>query len=520
MRNSKSGKQCQPTAHESVLREQLQACYNEQEVLAQQHQMLLVERDLLYKTLMQVAVTDVITGLPNHQAVINRLDEAIVECQQTHGRFALLFVDLDHFKRMNDTWGHRAGDALLHEIAQRMRMALRMEDFVGRYGGEEFLILLPGVDVQAATLTAEHLRTVIGTASFSWQPDTNLSAVPISTTVSIGVAIYPLHGSSAETLFEAADRAMYRAKYIGRNHVYLADMGMASTQSMHDDREYMAVLALTAAASVHDHGTEAHAQRLVQLVEATARKLKRPEEEIRLVRLAALLHDIGKIGISQAILHKPGPLTDEEWVIMRQHPELGCQVLEQVGGIFGQLATIVGTHHEQWDGRGYPYGLANEAIPMTARILSVVDAYDAMISSRPYRREPLTVVEAKTELLRCAGSQYDPHVVKTFLSVLEEQENRKGTLEEAKAPDTSDQPNSTIPVPIIKVRQPGTEWRQQMAEWRQQMTEWRQQMAEWRQQQLVLQQRIEACQQHQHYLVWRQQERERRRQVIYTEASR
>ncbi len=504
MSSSKLKKQSRPTRGELLLREELQASYNEQEVLVQHQQVLLTERDDLYRMLMQVAVTDAITGLPNHQAVINRLDEAVVRCQQMQGSGALLFVDLDHFKRVNDTWGHRAGDALLREVAHQMRTALRLEDFVGRYGGEEFLILLPGVDVQAAMQTAEYLRSFIGSHPYSWQPDTGSSAVPLSTTVSIGVAIYPLHGVSGEALLETADRAMYQAKYTGRNRVYLANVEMAPPQALHDDKEYMAVLALTAAVSVHDRGAHAHAQRLVQLVEATARKLKRPEEEIHLLRLAALLHDIGKIGIPEAILHKPGPLTAEEWTIMRQHPEIGCQILEQVGGVFGQLAQIVGTHHERWDGRGYPNGLAQEAVPMSARILAVVDAYDAMISPRPYRREPLTVVEAKTELQRYAGSQHDPHVVQSFLCVLEEQENKQGPLEEAKAPGTSRRPNPNIRVPIGKVDQP--------------VAEWREQVAEWREQQWALQQRIEALQQQQHYLAWRKQERGRQRQELFTEA--
>jgi diguanylate cyclase (GGDEF)-like protein/putative nucleotidyltransferase with HDIG domain len=504
LRSSRLKKQSQPTYREGALREQLQACYNEQEVLAQQHQLLLAERDLLYWALIQAAVTDVITGLPNHQAVINRLEEAIAGYQQRPGSCALLFVDMDHFKRVNDTWGHRAGNALLHEIAHRLRTTLRPEDFVGRYGGEEFLILLPGVDVQAAIQTAEYLRSVIGSHTYTWQPDNGSTAVPISTTVSIGVAIYPLHGTSAETLLEAADRAMYRVKYTGRNRVYLADLEMASPQSLHDDKEYLAVQALTAAASVHDGGTHSHAQRLVHLIEVTARKLKRPEAEIHLLRLAALLHDIGKIGIPETILHKPGPLTDDEWAIMRQHPELGCQMLEQVGGVFGQLAQIVETHHERWDGRGYPNGLAREAIPRSARILAVVDAYDAMISPRPYRREPLTIVEAKTELQRSAGSQLDPDVVKAFLCVLEEQENQQGPLEEVKAPGTSDQSGPTIPVPT------GNVW--------QSVAEMRERMAEMQQQQLALQQRIEASQHYQHYLAWRKQERERQRQELFTEA--
>jgi len=516
--SSKLEKQSQPASCKVALREQLQASYNEQEVLVQQHQALLVERDQLYWTLMQVALTDAMTGLPNHQAVMSRLDEAVAGCQQTPSSCALLFVDLDHFKRVNDTWGHRAGDALLREVAHRLRTALRPEDFVGRYGGEEFLILLPGVDVQAATQTAEYVCSIIGSHSCSWQPDNASSAVPISTTVSIGLAIYPLHGVSAETLLEAADRSMYRAKYTGRNRVYLADVEKASPQSMYDDKEYMAVLALTAAASVHDSGTAAHAQRLVQLIEATARELKRPEEEIHLLRLAALLHDIGKIGIPEAILHKPGPLTAEEWTIMRQHPEIGCQILEQVGGVFGQLAHIVETHHERWDGRGYPTRIAKEAIPMSARILSVVAAYFKKKTPRPYRREPLTLVEAKTELQRHAGSQHDPHVVKTFLWVLEKQENAQVLLEEAKALGTSRRPNPNIRVPIGKVGQPVAEWREQVAEWREQIAEWREQVAEMRQQQLASQQRIEALQQQQQYLAWRKQEQGRQRQELFTEA--
>jgi diguanylate cyclase (GGDEF)-like protein len=269
-------------------------------------QLLLDERDLLYRTLMQVAVTDVMTGLPNHQAVMSRLEEALVGYQQTPGSCALLFVDLDHFKRVNDRWGHRAGDGLLQAIAQWLRTALRPQDVVGRYGGEEFLILLPGVDVPDAIQMADDLRCVIGSHSYCWQPGDGSAAVPICTTVSIGVAIFPLHGTSADILLEVADRAMYQAKYTGRNRVYLADVEMASPRSLYDEKEYLAVQALTAVASVHDGDTHAHAQRLVHLIEATARQLQRPEEEIHLLRLATLLHDIGKIGISEPILHKAG----------------------------------------------------------------------------------------------------------------------------------------------------------------------------------------------------------------------
>jgi putative nucleotidyltransferase with HDIG domain len=187
------------------------------------------------------------------------------------------------------------------------------------------------------------------------------------------------------------------------------------------------VQALTAVASAHDRGTDEHAHRIILLAESTARVLKLPEQELHLLRLGALLHDIGKIGIPDVILHKPGPLTHEEWVIMRRHPEIGQQILEQTGGVFQHLASIVVAHHERWDGRGYPNGLAAEAIPISARILSVVDSYDAMISRRPYR-EPLSVAQARAELQRYAGSQFDPRVISAFLRVLDEREELQEAL--------------------------------------------------------------------------------------------
>jgi len=495
-------KQRRANAREVGLREKLQTSYDEQEILVQQQQTLLAELNQLYWELMQVALTDAITGLPNHRAVMSRLEEVVAHCQRIQGSCAVLFVDLNDFKRVNDTWGHRAGDQLL-------RTAVDVENFVGRYGGEEFVILLTEVDRQAASQMAEDLCSVLVSPPYSWQPNAGSSAVPISISASIGVAVYPLHGGSGEALLEAADRAMYQAKHTGRC-VWLADGEIASPhdmQPMPDDREHtaevMVVQALTAAALVHDWRTATHAERMVQLAQATARQLKRPEEEVHLVGLAAVLHDIGKIGIPDAILHKPGPLTEEERSIIHRHPEIGRQMLAQIGGVFGRLAHSVGAHHERWDGRGYPHGLVKNAIPLSARILTVVDSYDAMTSPRPYRQEPFTAVKAKTELQRGAESQYDPCVVEAFLSVLAEQENTQGPLEESKAPGTSDKPNPNMHGTT------GNVW--------QQMEQWRQQMEQWRQQQFIWQQRIEALEQQQQHLAWQKQELEQR-QKPFTEA--
>jgi diguanylate cyclase (GGDEF)-like protein len=212
LRNSRWEKRRRANDREAALREKLQASYDERDFLLRQQQILLVEFDQLYWELVQIALTDVITGLPNHRAVMNQVDVAVARCQRTQETCAVLFVDLDQFKRVNDTWGHRAGDWLLHEVAQRLRAALRPQDFVGRGGGEEFVVLLPEVDLQVASQVAENMYSVITSSPCFWQPDPTSSAVPISISASIGVAIYSLHGKSAEALIQSADRAMYQAK--------------------------------------------------------------------------------------------------------------------------------------------------------------------------------------------------------------------------------------------------------------------------------------------------------------------
>jgi diguanylate cyclase (GGDEF)-like protein len=373
----------------------------------------------------QVALTDPLTGLPNHRTMMDRIDEELVRCQQTQGMCAVVFVDLDHFKHINDTWGHRAGDSVLREASCRLKKSIRREDAVGRYGGEEFVLVLTNTDLHAAKCTAERLRVALAEEPCSLESEEDTPAEnAIAITASIGVAVYGEHGTNREALIEAADRAMYYAKQTGRNQVCLAGEETALTSqvlaSMPGEQftETVGIKTLAAVASVHDGKTSAHAHRMVRLAEETARGLGRSEEEVHLVRLAALFHDIGKIGIPDAILHKPGPLTGEEWTVMRRHPVLGQHILEQAGGVFELLSHIVVAHHERWDGRGYPHGLAQSAIPLGARILTVVDSYDAMTSERPYR-QPMSDAHARAELQRCAGSQYDPQVVEVFLDVLD-----------------------------------------------------------------------------------------------------
>ncbi len=410
-----------------VAHEQMQETHQEQQILIEQQQELLAEVDRLYREQTQAAITDAITGLPNHRAVMSRVDEELARCERAQTSCAILFIDLDHFKRVNDTWGHRAGDAILREVATRLRTTLRLEDFVGRYGGEEFAIVLVDADIVGASETAERLRRAIADEPCIWQVEDGSSNMTIPITTSIGVAVYGIHGATREKLVEQADHAMYRSKQGGRNRVSIADLSedeatKSATPAMNTEMpphvETATLQVLTAAASARDRGTNEHAHRMVALAEATARALNRPEEEVHLLRLGALLHDIGKIGIPDAILHKPGPLSEAEWAVMRRHPEIGQKILSQAGGVFIALASIVVAHHERWDGYGYPAGLEHEAIPLAARILTVIDSYDAMTSRRVYRAA-MSPLAARQELQRCSGTQYDPDVVSAFLKVLD-----------------------------------------------------------------------------------------------------
>jgi len=372
----------------------------------------------------QAALTDPLTDLPNHGAVIERIETELLHCQSSQRNCAIIFADVDHFKHINDTWGHAAGDAALCAVGHRLREGIRKGDCIGRYGGEEFAILLSDIDQSEAFDLAERLRCSIAEAPCLWQQAETQSVIPIPLTASFGLATYPLDGLTARELLTMADAAMYTAKHIGRNRVCLPDEVDATplkedeNQQLPQYSEQSVLQTISTMAAFHDQETQAHANRMIRQAEAVMRALGRSEDEVALLRLAAQVHDIGKIGIPEAILHKPGPLTQDEWGVMRRHPQIGQQILTQARGQFGLVSHIVVAHHERWDGQGYPYGLAQQEIPLGARLLSVVDTYDAMTSARPYR-EARSVAVAREELQRGAGTQFDPQVVDAFLRVLD-----------------------------------------------------------------------------------------------------
>lgn len=424
---------------ECDLHNRLREAYDEQQVSILQQKILLDDLNRLYREQEQVAITDSVTGLPNHRAFIKRLDEEIERCQTENRSFLLFFVDLDHFKGVNDTWGHLAGDAVLAGVACRLHRIVQPEGFVGRYGGEEFALIIPNGKLENACQMAQHLRTLVNAEPYTWRCGEE-TMTGIFITASIGVAAYGVHGTQREELIKKADQAMYQAKLEGRDRIHMAGVpalvedapALIAMDSSVRKCEYLqrlfgddegpalisvqAVQALAAVVNLRDQKIGAHSYRMIHLAEETARRMNVACKDLFLIRLGALLHDIGKIGIPDAILHKPGPLNEEEWRRMRDHPMIGARILGEVDGYFQVLAQIVMSHHERWDGGGYPRGLAGEEIPLPARILSVVDAYDAMVSRRPYK-EPMSIAAAETELRRCAGTQFDPAVVEAFMAV-------------------------------------------------------------------------------------------------------
>ena len=361
--------------------------------------------------LASLATTDPLTGLANHRALVAAIDQEL-ERSDRYGRpCALVFLDIDHFKRLNDQHGHAAGDTALQEIAGLAGGALRAIDTIGRWGGEEFVVLLPEAGEAEGLATAERLRRAVAGHAFT-------AAGGIRLTCSIGVATYPADAPSRSDLMIAADRAMYAAKRLGRNLSFAAAHPAVPAMWMGSDSPERAagdamlsetVEALALLVEARDNYTGMHAGSVSDLALRLALELGCDAEQVRLIVAGGRLHDVGKVAVPDAILGKPGPLDDAEWQVMRTHPEVGAEIVARIPSL-RDVAETIRTHHERWDGAGYPQGLAGEAIPLGGRILAVADAYHAIISGRPYQDARSSAL-ALAEIDRCAGGQFDPAVV-------------------------------------------------------------------------------------------------------------
>ncbi len=376
---------------------------------------IIIENAQLYTHAKIKANTDELTGLYNHRHFHERLDQEITRNTRFGGTFSLIMMDVDLFKSYNDIYGHLAGDNVLRKVGEYIGNSIRGIDLAFRYGGEEFTVILPSTQIEDAYKVAERIRKTIESKS-------SLKAMPI--TISLGISNWPSDGIMKEEIIGRADEALYLAKQLGRNRTCMStdnkeqhDTQLISAELRSNPKALSIIYALAATVDAKDSYTYGHSRKVSEYAIAIAESMKLPNEKIDSIRSAGLLHDIGKIGVPDYILNKNTFLDSDENQLIQRHPKIGAEILKHVIDLVNCIPAIL-HHHERYDGTGYPSGLAAEKIPVEARILSVADAYDAMISLRPYRRQ-LSLQEAIDELKSCSGTQFDPVIVNTFIKIIQ-----------------------------------------------------------------------------------------------------
>jgi diguanylate cyclase (GGDEF)-like protein/putative nucleotidyltransferase with HDIG domain len=375
--------------------------------------------DVLIAQLYHSARSDPLTRLSNRRGFRETLDLELARARRSGGRVTVIVADLDRFKEVSDRGGHRLGDAALQRVAAILACGKREIDSLARVGGGEFALVLPDTDEHGAFVTAERLRSEV-------RSEFSDASVPV--TLSLGIAGYPAAGETAAALLRATDEALHAARCNGCDRTMLHSPSMRSAPQLDGEggdiaaeRLLAVMLDLAETVDLRFSGTARHSETVGRYAEMMARELGLSEARTGRVRLAGLLHDIGKVGVPDSILQKPGRLSDEELAVIRRHPELGAQMLDHAS--LADVREWVGAHHEQPDGRGYPQGLSGDALPLEARIIAVADAYEAMTSDRSYRSS-LDHAAAQRELERCAGTQFDPRVARALLSLLERETER------------------------------------------------------------------------------------------------
>ena len=374
----------------------------------------------LVTELSDAARRDPLTGLLNRRGFEELFDVELERSRRGEQGLSVVVGDLDDFKAINDRFGHSAGDEALRRVGTALMQGKRSWDAAARVGGEEFAILAPNTDEHGAYILAERLRAAVQSAF------EQSGSAPL--TISFGVVSHPVHGQTPEALLQAGDQALYAAKQLGRNRSVISSAEvpgilargsrLARGRGSRSDQghvELATLLRLAEALDVRDSGSTTHCQRVGRYAELIARELGLPPAAVERVRIAGILHDVGRVGVPDSLLAKEGPLSEEEWTWVRAHPATGARMLETTE--FADIGAWILAHHERPDGAGYPDGRGAGEVPLEAAILAAADAYEAMTACRSYRA-PLDPQAAFEELRRGAGRQFDARVVDALLRVV------------------------------------------------------------------------------------------------------
>ena len=377
----------------------------------------------LYQEARLTSLTDALTAVGSRKLLEDKLQAECARAKRYKRRFSVAIIDLDNFKTINDVLGHAAGDDALRKLADCMKSQKRKTDILTRYGGDEFVIIMPETKEKDAVTLLERIRGQI-------QEIKVVENMPM--TISCGIAqSLTEHTDSSREVMRRADLALYEAKSDGRNCVKVWEKTMSKALNDNDIETekitklqrrivglskqaeqvfIQSIWGLVQALEAKDSYTKKHSENVMHYAVGIAKTMKIPPKQIEVIRRAAMIHDIGKIGIPDAILSKPGKLTPRERSVIEQHPLIAVRILDKMTFLEQEIA-IVRHHHEKWNGHGYPDGISNTVIPLGARIMAVADTFDALTSNRPYHK-PRSLAKAIEILVDSSGYDYDPRVVK------------------------------------------------------------------------------------------------------------
>lgn len=395
----------------------------------------------LYHQARLTSLTDALTGIGSRRLLEDKLEAECARAKRYKRPFSVAIIDLDNFKTINDVLGHGPGDDALKKLAECMKSQKRTPDILARYGGDEFVILMPETKAHDAAVLLERIRAKVQKIQV---------AENISMTISCGIAQgLPDQNDSSSEIIRRADLALYEAKSAGRNCVKIWDKTMSrilrnsdievqkirelkrriAGLSEHAEKMFIqSIWSLVQALEAKDPYAKKHSENVTRYALGIAETIRMGSKQLEVIRRAAMIHDIGKIGIPDAVLSKPGALTPHERKIIEQHPLIAVRILDKMSFLEQEIA-IVRSHHEKWNGQGYPDGLANSDIPMGARILAVADTFDALTSCRSYHNSR-PIAEAIKILVDSSGYDFDPKVVKALTLWIQKLHSRRSNADQ------------------------------------------------------------------------------------------